>query len=99
MRLGYERFYVTPQTVEEMRCRVCGTTCSVRREVYGPHDFVSAAGRLGDPWDVFSCPHSGKVWHEKAVQLAVAIDETPSKRVSALMRQDLEDLLKENGVL
>lgn len=99
MRLGYERFYVTAQTVDAMRCRVCGTNCQVRREVHGPHDFVMTASRVHDVWDVFTCPHSGKVWHDKAVELAVAIDETPSKRVAALMREDLEDLLRENGVL
>jgi hypothetical protein len=99
MRLGYERFYVTPHTVEEMQCRVCGTKCHVKREVHGPHEFVTAATSVHDVWDVFTCPHRGKAWHDKAVDLAVAIDETPSKRVAALMRMDLEDLLKENGVL
>ena len=99
MRLGYERFYVTPGTAEEMRCRVCGSKCNARREVSGPHDFISAASRASDLWDVFSCPHGGKAWHEKAVELAVAIDETPSKRLAALMRQDLEDLLREHGVV
>lgn len=99
MRLGYERFYVTPGTVEEMRCRVCGSKCHLRRDVHGPHDFISAASTASDLWDVFSCPHGGKVWHEKAVELAVAIDESPSKRLAALMRLDLEDLLRENGIL
>ena len=99
MRLGYERFYVMPQTAEEMSCRVCGSKCLVRREVHGPREFVTVTQKVHDVWDVFTCPHAGKAWHEKAVELAVAIDETPSKRVGALMREDLEDLLRENGVL
>jgi hypothetical protein len=99
MRLGYEVFYVTPQTVEEMRCRVCGSKCNARREVNGPHNFITAVTRVDDMWDVFTCPHGGQAWHDKAVELAVAIDETPSKRVAALMRQDLEDLLREHGML
>jgi hypothetical protein len=61
--------------------------------------FIAPVGRTHDVWDVFTCPHAGKAWHEKAVELAVAIDETPSKRLAALMKQDLEDLLRENGVL
>ena len=99
MRLGYERFYVTPGTVEEMRCRACGTKCNVRRDVSGVDDFVWTVNREGDLWDVFSCPHARKAWHDTAVELAVAIDEIPSKRVAALIRLDLEDLLREHGVL
>jgi hypothetical protein len=99
MRVGYETFYVIPLTVEEMSCRVCGSKCDVKRDVPGPRQFVSAASSGSGLYDVFTCPHGGKVWHDKALQLAVAIDDTPSKRVAALMRQDLEDLLRENGML
>ena len=97
MRLNYEIFYVTPRSAEEMRCRVCGAKCNVRRDVYGPENFVHAIGKINDLWDVFTCPHAGKGWHEQALRLSMAIEETPSKRVAALMQQDLEDILKESG--
>ena len=46
--------------------------------------------------DEFVCLHTDEPWHEKALQLAIAIDETPSKRLADLMRADLQDILDEH---
>ena len=46
--------------------------------------------------DEFVCPHTDEPWHEKALQLAIAIDDTPSKRLADLMRADLQDILNEH---
>ena len=56
MRLGYERFYVMPQTAEEMSCRVCGSKCLVRREVHGPREFITVTQKVHDVWDLFTLP-------------------------------------------
>jgi hypothetical protein len=45
---------------------------------------------------VFSCPHAGKRWHDKASELAERIFETSSKRVKKLMIGDLMDVLGEH---
>jgi hypothetical protein len=99
MRLGYEIFYTTPGKVSEMRCRVCGSICDVERDVYGPSNFAQAVNKINDLYDVFTCPIANRDWHAKALNLVIAIEEMPSKRVADLMKQDLEDLLKENGIL
>ena len=46
--------------------------------------------------DKFVCPHTDEPWHENALQLVIAIDETPSKRLADLMRADLHDILNEH---
>jgi hypothetical protein len=99
MRLGYEIFYTNPGKVIEMRCRVCGNNCDVKRDVYGPSNFVEAVSRTNDLYDIFTCPNANHNWHVIALKLVVAIEETPSKRMADLMKLDLEDLLKENGIL
>jgi len=79
-------------------CQVCGTTCNVQRDQVGPTGWAEAMGKGGLQHDYFYCPHAGKYWHQKALQIVQVVEETPSKRVAALMRQDLVDLLVENGI-
>ncbi len=98
MHLGFEIFYTTPQQVDEMSCRVCGAVCDVKRDVYEPANFLMAQSKISDLYDVFSCPNAGKPWHEKALKLALEIAKTTSKRLADLIQQDLDDLLKENGI-
>ena len=97
MRLGYEVFYAKPGSVDEEFCTICGSKCEVTRNAYGPSSYAGAMARRFDLHDVFVCPHAGKEWHEQAVRLALAIEETPSKRVAELMRQDLRELVAENA--
>jgi len=99
MRLQYERFYRDPGTTQKMNCRVCGTICVVERDVYGPANFGMAMAKVKDLYDVFTCPHTSKEWHEKALALVIEIERSPSNRIIELMTLDLEDLLKENGML
>jgi hypothetical protein len=70
----------------------------VKRDYYGPVDSGMATVKISDLCDVFTCPHAGKDWHEKAWNPLLAIEGTPSNRLATLMRFDLDDLLKENGV-
>jgi hypothetical protein len=95
---GYDLFYTEPDSELEMRCQVCGTICDVVRSVTGPTSMAEAMAKRGHWHDVFSCPHSSEPWHEQALQLVIAIEESPSKRLIALMRQDLEDILREQGL-
>jgi hypothetical protein len=99
MHLHYEHFYTTPNTVETKACRVCGATCDVKRGVYTRSNFQEAVNKMADLYDVFTCPNAGKGWHEQAFRLVQAIEATPSKRVAELMQLDLQDLLRENGVV
>ncbi len=95
---GYDNFYEKPGEVQEQTCQVCGSLCEVKREQMGPTGWVEAMAKRTHLHDYFHCPHSGKEWHERALKIVLAIEETPSKRVAALMQQDLVDLLTENDI-
>jgi len=96
MPKGYDFFFRDPGTVDEIRCRVCGTKCRVERNAYGPTGWAAAMAKHSCYHDKFTCPHRDKEWHKNALKLVKAIEETPSKRLAKLMRKDLEDLLREN---
>ena len=95
-RAEFDFFISEPNSTDEKFCRVCGSKCRVTRNVFGPTGFVSAMAKRFRSHDEFVCPHTDEPWHDKALQLAIAIDETPSKRLAELMRADLHDLLEEN---
>ncbi len=93
---GFDFFIAKPDSGEERDCRVCNSRCKVTRNVFGPTGFVSAMASSFTYHDEFLCPHTDEPWHNQALQLAIEIDATPSKRLAALMKADLQDLLKEN---
>ena len=82
-----------------MHCKVCGTLCNVDRSLCGPAGFAESMARRGHWHDRFVFPHTGKSWHDQALELMLEIEETPSKRVIELMKQGLDDLLRENRCL
>lgn len=93
---GYDFFIAEPNSGEEKFCRVCNSRCKSTQNVFGPTGFISAMANKFTYHDEFVCPHTDEPWHEKALQLAIAIDETPSKRLADLMRADLQDILDEH---
>jgi hypothetical protein len=95
---GYDIFFEEPREIRERYCKVCGTLCEVKRNQTGPTGWVEAMARRARLHDFFYCPHSKKEWHKQALKIVLAIEETPSKRVAALMHQDLLDLLAEHGI-
>jgi hypothetical protein len=97
-RKGYDLFAESPNSVEERRCAVCGATCHVERNAYGPTGVIEAMCKSSRYHDRFKCPNSGAPWHEHALELLLAIKETPSKRVAELITRDLAELLAEHDV-
>ena len=93
---GYTYFIRDPGAEDEIVCRVCGSLCDVRRDVYGPTSWSTAMARTFKRHDAFICPHADEDWHDKALRLVHAIEETPSKRVAELMKLDLRDILEEH---
>ena len=90
---GYDVFFSEPSKVGEMTCRVCGAKCDVRRGVSGPTSVAAAMGKLSAVHDCYSCPRSQEPWHDEALELVRAIDESHSPSLQALMQKDLDDLL------
>ena len=46
--------------------------------------------------DQFTCPNYEEDWHNKAYKLLKELEETESKRLSELIRQDLDEILEDN---
>lgn len=95
-RKGYDVFYGDPDSTQEKTCLVCGSLCGVTRNAQGATGFAEAMSRQTHVHDRFQCLHSGKPWHDLAEQLVLEIENTASKRLQALINEDLQDLLKEN---
>jgi len=96
---GYDVFFEAPGMVDKRSCQVCGAECYVKRDQIGPTSWASAVTKADVPHDHFYCPHSGQPWHEQALALIQAIESTPSKRVAALMQQDLVELRTGHGLI
>lgn len=99
MNKGIDTFFEPPGTVNHRSCLACGTTCLVKRNQIGPTSWASAMAKAEDHHDYFYCPNSGQDWHDQAISLVQAIEAMPSKRVAALMEQDLFDLLSAHGCI
>jgi len=98
MMKGYDAFFERPGEVQVRTCQVCATECLVERDKVGPTSFASAVASRHARHDFFRCPNADESWHEQALRLVRAIEETPSKRVASLMKDDLRDLLREQGI-
>lgn len=96
---GYDIFYEPPGTVNRRMCQVCGTECQVKRRQIGPTSWAGALAKIETLHDYFFCPHSEQPWHAQALALVQAIESTPSKRIAALMQEDLMDLLNEHDCI
>lgn len=90
---GYDVFFVTPGSTASMTCVVCGRTLAPERDQVGPMSMADAVGNYKRPHDLFQCPSADDPWHRQALELVLAIEQMPSKRVADLMKQDLADLL------
>ena len=95
---NYDTFFETPGSTQEKQCRVCGALCKVERDRSGPTSWAAAMGKIETEYDYFICPNINRPWHEQALELVKAIEATPSKRVAELMKEDLMDLLREQGL-
>jgi hypothetical protein len=91
---GYDVFYTEPSVSDEIECKACGATCGVKRRITGPTGHLSAMSDNHTLHDSFHCPNIGKDWHDKAVKLVMAIEDTPSKSIATIMNKDLQDTLQ-----
>jgi hypothetical protein len=82
-----------PGAFKHLACPVCGSQCQAERNARVLQGMYAGMAGIARPHDRFVCPNAGQEWHAQAYQLIHAIDDTPSQRVAALMRLDLEDLL------
>lgn len=90
---GYDYFTPDPGKWKTKRCKACGTQCDIernhtgKRTRWGPSDSV---------FDVFSCPNANIKWHTEVIKILQAIRDTPSPRIAAIMKKDVDDILRVN---
>jgi hypothetical protein len=96
--LGYGFFITEPNAHKLLKCNICGAKCRVKRNLPAKSGWIATMGGAGKPHDVFHCPKLKKKWHDKAIDLVMEIEETPSKRLAKLMKKDLKDLLREHNI-
>lgn len=94
--VGYTIFHPDPGKCDEINCEVCNTKCIVERNRNGPTSSVMAMGGSKRLHDCFWCPYHEAEWHEQALKLAQAIRDTPSKKIKAIIQEELDELLKES---
>jgi len=95
---GVDVFYTEPSVSETIKCRACGSLCNVKRNATGPTGHLSAMTGNHTRHDSFRCSNIGKDWHDKAVKLVMAINDTPSKSIAAVMSKDLQGILKQHSL-
>jgi hypothetical protein len=94
---GYDDFFETLGTIDKRFCQVCGTECTVKRDQLGYISWAGEMGKIKVAHDYFYCPNFKQSWHEQALELVLAIEKMPSKRVAELMQLDLVELLGVHG--
>ena len=93
---GYDAFFTQPFEQPGMKCRVCGSSCTVHRVSKEPTGFAEAMAGASKVHDSYVCPNTDEPWHRDAIELKIAIENMPSPRVRALMQQDLDDILAQH---
>ena len=69
---------------------------SATAEAWPTRSFAEALARHSRPHDRFTCPHAAEPWHARACALRQEIDRTPSRRLAAVMEQELSELCAAN---
>ena len=94
--VGADCFIFGPGEIRDVNCKICHTRCHVQRNIEGRRiKYVSGTG-LDKTHDKFYCPKSDNAWHKKGVKLYVESDRTESKRISELIKKDIDDILNSN---
>ena len=90
---GYDHFTPDAGTCSWRRCEACGTMCDIKRNHVGKR---TRWGPSDSVFDVFTCPNADIKWHTEVIKILQAMTDTPSPRIAAIMKKDVDDLLKEN---
>jgi hypothetical protein len=95
LRIAHTAIYHrAPGTTDHVQCMVCGTDCAVSRNVETAGNWGMAMAKRTRRYDVFACPHLKEEWHERAAYLYKAAQDERSPRLAALIRLELEDVLR-----
>jgi len=97
--MHYDAFNRKAGAVDKMECKVCGETCDVERNRFGPTSYASAMAKQKIKHDHFSCPHINKPWHEQALGLVQEINDSHSPSLKKIMKKDLVKIIEQKKVM
>lgn len=93
---GYNSFTTSPDSVDEMICKVCGSVCDVERGVIGPTSWAGAMAKCKTPHDSFSCPYNDEEWHSEILGIVMELDNTCSPSLRKIIQKDIDKMVREN---
>jgi len=91
--VGADCFLMSQGKANAIYCNVCHSKCLVERNVEGIKVKYASGTGLETMHDKFFCPNSENNWHKKALGLYLESQKTDSKRISMLIRKDLDEIL------
>lgn len=91
---GWDHFTPDCGKMIQMNCRVCGEIMEVERSTTGHRGSVAAMSGRKSTFDVFFCKNSDEPWHIQALKLKKAAQETPSAKVTAILLEEAEEVIK-----
>lgn len=92
---GYDYFTPSPNSVDEILCKVCGEICDVERNVSAPTSWAAAMAEVDTIHDSFRCPYGEEEWHTRARKLVQCIESCDSVSIKKIMNDDLNKTIKE----
>jgi hypothetical protein len=93
---GYDYIPAEPGLVSSIHCPVCGQEMAVERDVNGATGYIEAMAGQAHRHDVFSCGKAREAWHIRARRLREEADTTASKKVCALIEEEIGELVAIN---
>ena len=99
---GWDIFYPNCDTVSEMFCKACDMKMNVRRHVNGPRSWAESMAHLtGNDYadhDCFTCPNSGKPWHNQVIALKIEARNTASSSITKIIEEEMYIVLRNKTV-
>ena len=93
---GLSEFYTRPGIARSIRCVVCGTECTSRRNLY--NDSVINVTVSTASYDEFKCPNVGSKWHWEAQLKVKELGWTSNQTLRQTLYDEVHDILRANGV-
>lgn len=90
---GEDSFSTDPDTVNEIKCRVCGEICDVKRGVIGATSWIEAMCQKSHLHDSFTCPHYKEDWHRQIRSLRKEKRVTSSSAIKKILEEEITLIL------
>ncbi len=87
---GLDRFTPDCDTEEKIYCRACGSKMDIQRRVHDYRSWSDFTARIKSYFDVFTCPNSGKPWHDQVIALKIEISKTASTKIERIIQEEID---------